>query len=246
MASQRTIQALGLTFGAVALAAVLGLARDEARHEIVEPRSAVPADERPGPVHPLGFPGGGAPFDLQVAQERGGDGELGYRLTITSRLAASEAGAERVDERAPVEHDVGAFKFAYYFACDPMRAIAEPGFCDALARDVRNSEVFELSLFESFSELLAIPDALLDGFYVLQVTAAGSSGPEGEAAVLINESHFLSDGGRAHPLTINQYYAHSGANRSVTEQVRPLVVDRPEVSGPIVGSIDATSTLENQ
>jgi len=242
LTTQENLKTLGLTFGAVALGAVLGLAQSEALEAFGQPRVETSPAGAVGPVERSGEHGSESHFLVSVVEDQGIRGELEYKLTLTSRFLGPDAG----NKEASVEPVTGAFKFAYYFACDSARAVAEPGFCDGLSRDVRQSDVVELGLFESFSEVIEIPDALPDGFYLLQVTVAGSSGPKGTSAVFIDESHFLSVDGRSRSLSINQFYAHSGANQLISEHqgsVTPVVVDAVD---PVVDPINSVGTLENR
>lgn len=243
MTTYRNLKALSLGFSAVvALSAALGFARDVSRPEIVQSPAAMPPSEPVGPVDRTGEHGSESHFLVEVVESESTSGELEYELTLTSRFMDSERGQdENSAEPAP-----GAFKFAYYFACDPARAVVEPGFCDALSRDVAESDVIELGLFESFSEVIPIPDALPDGFYLLQVTAAGSSGSQGDSAVFIDQSHFFSVDGRTRPLSIHQFYAHSGANQLISDRKDRATPNVPDPIDPVVDPVQSIGILENQ
>ena len=241
MTRYRNLKALSLaTSATVALAALLGLARDVSSQELDHTPAPRPSSQ---PVVPVAHPdehGSESHFLVAVAASQGARGQLAYELTLTSRFMAVDRGQEE-NVAAPA-----AFKFAYYFACDPARAVVEAGFCDALSRDVFESDVIELGLFESFSEVIEIPDALPDGFYLLQVTAAGSSGSQGESSVFIDESHFLSVDGASRALSIHQFYAHSGANQILSDRQGPVKSREPGLIDPVVDPVQSIGILENQ
>jgi hypothetical protein len=163
-------------------------------------------------------------------------GELGFRLGVTNAFADPDV------IRANPNGTVAAFKFSYFVACEPGLSVREPGFCDGLAREVAETEVFELEPAETASEHIELPAALMDGYYALQVVVAGSSGANGDSAVLSHSSHFQSREGRASAITKNQYYANSSANvflaagRDSIVAVHPVTIDR----------MDPTHALEVQ
>ncbi len=177
-----------------------------------------------------------APFGVEVINVVDERGELEYRLGVTNGFADPDV------LRPNPNGTVAAFKFSYFVACEPGLSVREPGFCDGLVREVAETEVFELEPAETTSERIELPAALMDGYYVLQVVVAGSSGAHGDSAVLSHSSHFQSREGRASAITKNQYYANSSANvfqaagRDSIVAVRPVNIDR----------MDPTHTLEVQ
>ena len=246
--SQSRRNALGIGFAALMLLAAFGLGQGAERPATVDlqqgqTRGAADANDIAWQADEVQPRDGEAPFDLKVVEDKNRHGDLAYRIEVGNRFLGPEPDSDSASDQIAVESGIGAFKVAYHFACDPTQALLEPGFCDVLARDVHEGEVFELSLFERTSQLVESPAALADAFYVLRVTVAGSSGADGEAAVLIDESHFFSRDGRAVPLTIGQYYERSGANQAHGSGGAELVSVRPG-DVDFIDAVDPTFTLE--